>query len=92
MTSTVRTKQIFDTCSILRLLQPRKGHLGARDVLFRVLEVLEQRVLPPSDALGPVGFCVLVLGQAARLPPKQAPQIGPEFIRATLHTKLLNMG
>lgn len=36
--------------TILWLLQTGEHHLGARDVLFRVLQVLEQGLLVPGDA------------------------------------------
>lgn len=36
---------------VLQLLQTRKRHLRARDVLLGVLEVLHERRLVPSDAL-----------------------------------------
>jgi len=43
---------------VLGLLQATEGHLGARDVLLRVLEVFEQGVLLPGDTLGLVGVGV----------------------------------
>jgi len=50
---------------VLCLLQTSKGHLGARDVLFRVLEVVEQCVLIPVYTFLFVGIGV---GKARHLP------------------------
>lgn len=36
--------------AVLRLLEASEDHLGARDVLLRVEEVLEQVLVAPSDA------------------------------------------
>ena len=36
--------------TVLRLLQAGEHHLGARDILLRVLQVLEQGILVPGDA------------------------------------------
>ena len=72
------------TCALLRLLQAGKRHLGPRDVLFRVLQVLEERPVPPGDALVLVGRRVLVALDAARLAAKQPEQVRPELVGASL--------
>lgn len=43
---------------VLGLLETAKGHLGARNVLLGVLEVVEQGVLLPLDTLLLVGVGV----------------------------------
>jgi hypothetical protein len=52
-----------DIGSFLWLLQPRKCHLRPRNVLFRILEVYEERFIGPGDTFGLVGFGVLVIGE-----------------------------
>ena len=51
-TETYRVLEICDKIfPVLKLLEPSKGHLRARDVLLRVLEVFDQRLLVPGDPL-----------------------------------------
>ena len=45
---------------VLLLLEAREDHLGARDVLLWVDEVLHQSVLAPDNALLDVGLSVSV--------------------------------
>ena len=49
------TYRVLEICNkilpVLELLEPSKGHLRARDVLLRVLEVFDQRLLVPGDPL-----------------------------------------
>lgn len=47
-----------EVVTVLGLLETTKGHLGTGDVLLGVLEVLEEGVLVPSDALLLVGVGV----------------------------------
>merc|ERR1719378_1019086 len=47
-----------DGGTVLRLLEAREGHLGFRDVLLRVLKVVEERLLVPRDARLRVGLGV----------------------------------
>jgi len=52
------------TVPVLSLLEATEGHLGARDVLLGVLEVLEKSVLVPVDGALLVGVGV---GEARNL-------------------------
>ena len=49
-----------EVVAVLGLLETTESHLGARDVLLGVLEVLEEGVLVPSDTLVYVGGGVRV--------------------------------
>jgi hypothetical protein len=53
----VRTRDVL-TVAVLSLLEATEGHLGARNVLLGVLEVLEESVLVPVDTLLLVGVGV----------------------------------
>jgi hypothetical protein len=53
----VRTRDVL-TVAVLGLLEATEGHLGARNVLLGVLEVLEESVLVPVDTLLLVGVGV----------------------------------
>lgn len=55
------------TGTLLGLLEAGKGHLGARNVLLGVLEVLEKGLLVPDNAGLLVGGGVGVAGNGARL-------------------------
>lgn len=67
---------------VLALLEAAKGHLGAGDVLLGVLEVLEQRLLLPGDALALVGVGVGVAVDGARLAAEQPVQRGADLVAA----------
>ncbi len=73
-----------EVVSVLVLLQAAKGHLGAGDVLLGVLEVLEQRLLLPGDALALVGVGVGVAADGARLAAEQAVQRRADLVAAVL--------
>lgn len=70
--------------ALLRLLEAGEGHLGARDVLLRVLEVVEERVVVPDDALIPVGLCVRVALDRAGRAAEEAVQVGAGLGRSAL--------
>jgi hypothetical protein len=53
----VRTRDVL-TVAVLSLLEATEGHLGARNVLLGILEVLEESVLVPVDTLLLVGVGV----------------------------------
>jgi hypothetical protein len=67
---------------VLLLLHATVGHLGAGDVLLGVLEVLEQGVLLPGDALGLVGVGVLVALDGAGLAAEEAVEGGADLVAA----------
>lgn len=73
-----------NTCAVLRLLQASKRHLCARNVLFRILQVLEQRLHSPDDSFSLVCVSVLIVSDRASLPPKKPIQIRPQFVRPAL--------
>ena len=57
--------------AFLGLFEPSKGHLGAGNVLFRILQIFKERVLVPHNALVPVGVRVSVALHAASLAAKE---------------------
>ena len=61
---------------LLWFLQPRKGHLRPWNVLFRVLQVLEKRLISPDDSFGLVGVGVLVIGEGTGFATEEPVQIG----------------
>jgi hypothetical protein len=69
---------------VLLLLEAAKRHLGAGDVLLGVLEVVEQRLLLPDDALVAVGVRVRVAADLARLAAKEAVERGADLVAATV--------
>ncbi|KAJ8108715.1 hypothetical protein OPT61_g7974 [Boeremia exigua] len=73
-----------EVVAVLGLLETTKGHLGAGDVLLGVLEVLEQRVLVPGDALLLVGVRVRVAVDLASLAAEQAVQHGADLVALPL--------
>lgn len=77
-------KACCHTCAFLWLLQPRKGHLCAGNVLFRVFQILEQCFFFPDDPLSPVGVGVSVVADTACLATKEAVQIWAQLVRAAL--------
>lgn len=68
--------------SVLSLLQATEGHLGARDVLLGVLEVLEERLVVPGDALLLVGIGVGVALDGAGLAAEEAVQGRADLVAA----------
>lgn len=67
---------------VLLLLETAEGHLGARDVLLGVLEVREEGVMFPHDALLLVGISVGVAVDGARLAAEEAVQSGTDLVAA----------
>uniref|UniRef100_A0A452Z5G6 Uncharacterized protein n=1 Tax=Aegilops tauschii subsp. strangulata TaxID=200361 RepID=A0A452Z5G6_AEGTS len=61
--------------TVLWLLQPREDHLGSRDVLLRIKQVVIQSVLLPLHSLVLVCRRVGVTSGGTRLPPKQTMQV-----------------
>lgn len=72
------------TVPLLWLFQSGKGHLGAGNVLFWILQVLKERLLAPHNALVLVGRRVRVALHGARLAAKQPEQVGPQLVGASL--------
>jgi len=87
--------------ALVGLLQAGEDHLGAGDVLLGVLQVLEQGVLVPGDALGLVGVRVRESGRLSGLATDQSMQVGSHLVLAaglngvalgaTLHEQLLSL-
>lgn len=76
--------------TLVGLLQTGEDHLGAGDVLLGVLQVLEQSILVPGNALGLVGICVGETGCLSSLATDQTMQIGSNLVLATgLHSVAL---
>jgi len=85
-------KHLFSTCSIaqvgnqvipiLFLLQSTESHLSSGNVFLRVLEILEQSLLSPDNALLLVGIGVGETFYLSRLTSKQAVQVRTDLIRA----------
>lgn len=69
---------------VLLLLQATEGHLGARNVLLGVLEVGEEGVLVPSDALLLVGVGVGVALDGTGLAAEEAVQSRADLVAAAL--------
>ena len=68
---------------VLVLLQSSKGHLGARDVLLGVLQVLEQGLISPGDTLVNVGSGVRISVCLTGLTAKDTEQVGTNFVWST---------
>lgn len=76
--------------TLIGLLETSEDHLGARDVLLGVLQVLEQRILVPGNTLSLVGVCVGETGCLASLATDQTVQVGSNLVLATgLHSVAL---
>ncbi len=69
-----------DVVPLPLLPQPSKDHLGARDVLLWVGEVLIQGLLVPGDALGLVCRGVVEALSLPRLPAHHAMQVGSHLV------------
>jgi hypothetical protein len=67
---------------VLLLLETAEGHLGAGDVLLGVLEVREQGVVVPLDALLLVGVGVRVALDGARLAAEETVQGRADLVAA----------
>jgi len=84
--------------SILRTLQTRKDHLGAGDVLFRVFQVYEQRVLCPLDAFALISIRVaeawgLSCGASYQsMKVRPCLMFAPGLYRVALHAALFEHG
>merc|ERR1719223_614329 len=65
------------------LLDAREDHLGARDVLFGVEQVLEEGVLAPDDALLDVLLRVREALSLASLAAEEAVEVRADLVRAT---------
>ena len=70
--------------AVLRLLETTEGHLGAGNVLLGVLEVLEEGVLVPGDALLLVGVGVGVALDLASLAAEKTVKHGADLVALTL--------
>ena len=66
----------YQVAPVLLLLEAGEDHLGARDVLFGVLEVDVKGVLVPGDALADVGGGVREASSSSGLSSPHAVQVG----------------
>lgn len=69
---------------VLLLLETTEGHLGARNVLLGVLEVLEEGLLVPLDALLLVGVGVSVAINGTGLAAEETVESGADLVAAVL--------
>jgi hypothetical protein len=76
---------------VLLLLETAKGHLGAGNVLLGVLEVLEEGLLVPLNALLLVGVGVGVAGDGASVAAEKAVERGADLVALAL-TKGVALG
>ena len=62
--------ELFEVCpqvgGFLRVLDARENHLGARDLAARILDVLLERRLVPSDAGILIGVGIVVIRRGSR--------------------------
>lgn len=65
---------------VLLLLETNKVHAGSRDVLFRVLEIIEKSVLSPNDALLHVSRRVRETFHGTSLATEKTVQVGADFV------------
>ena len=72
------------TSAVLLLLEAGEGHLGAGDVLLRVLQVGEEGLLVPDNAALLVRGGVRVAGDGAALAAKEAVQVRARLVAAVL--------
>lgn len=68
------------TVAVLGLLETTEGHLGARNVLLGVLEVLEESVLVPVDTLLLVGVGVGEALNLARLAAEDTVELRADLV------------
>jgi hypothetical protein len=69
---------------VLLLLETTEGHLGARNVLLGVLEVLEEGLLVPLDALLLVGVGVRVAVNGTSLAAEETVESRADLVAAVL--------
>ena len=72
------------TVPVLSLLEATEGHLGARNVLLGVLEVLEESVLVPVDGALLVGVGVGEAGDLARLAAEETVKLRANLVALAL--------
>ena len=77
-------KEGDEVVAILGLLETTESHLGAGDVLLGVLEVLEEGVLVPGDALLLVGVGVGVALDLTGLATEKAVEHGADLVALAL--------
>jgi hypothetical protein len=77
-------KEGDEVVAVLGLLETTESHLGAGDVLLGVLEVLEEGVLVPGDALLLVGVGVGVALNLTGLAAEKAVEHGADLVALTL--------
>lgn len=68
------------TVPVLGLLEATEGHLGARNVLLGVLEVLEKSVLLPVDGALLVGVGVREAGNLAGLAAEETVELRADLV------------
>ena len=78
------TKHHRLTVAVLGLLEATEGHLGARNVLLGVLEVLEESVLVPVDGALLVGVGVRETGDLARLATEETVELRANLVALAL--------
>lgn len=76
-----------DVVALLGLLEAIESHLGTRDVLLGVLEIVEQGHIRPDHALVLVGVRVRKPGRLTRLAAYQAVQVGTDLVGTALKQK-----
>lgn len=74
--------------ALLLLLEAREDHLGAGDVLLRVLEVHVEGLLVPGDALLGVGLGVGVAGGLAGLATEHSAEVGSLLVALALQVHI----
>lgn len=72
------------TVPVLSLLEATEGHLGTRNVLLGVLEVLEESVLVPVDGALLVGVGVRETGDLARLAAEETVELRTNLVALAL--------
>lgn len=72
------------TVPVLSLLEATEGHLGTRNVLLGVLEVLEESVLVPVDGALLVGVGVRETGDLARLAAEETVELRANLVALAL--------
>lgn len=73
-----------EVVTVLGLLETTESHLGTRDVLLGVLEVLEEGVLVPGDALLLVGVGVGVALDLTGLTAEETVKHGTDLVALAL--------
>lgn len=75
---------ILLTSSLLWFLQSSKSHLGSRNVLFGVLQIVKQSLIIPYNTLVDVGGSIRVSCGLSGLAADHAIEIGSNLVWATL--------